>query len=249
MTTRRKLSPEELLEAQALKEIYEEVKREKKLAGQSFSQEDLAVAAGWTQGTVSAYMGGRLPINLDAAITFSILLDRPVSSFSERLQKKIELANNTTQSNQGAVVSKLVRMKRVPVFNDAQITALYGNKGSPKTGEIMLTTQHSVWTTQDVSDDAIGALLSDSSMSPDYRSGDCFIIDPAEPISPSCIVLALDKLDRPYIRYIRILETDQDGNPTNFELYAANDDYPKLSSLTHQITLVGKAVEQTRTLL
>lgn len=67
---RRPLTPEEELWCDNLKAIY---KRKKKELG--LSQKKVADLCGWnSQGTVSSYMNGRIPLNTDAKLQFAEVL-------------------------------------------------------------------------------------------------------------------------------------------------------------------------------
>ncbi len=75
------LSPEQLADAARLKAVYMEKKRELGL-----TQESLASACGWeSQGSVSQYLNGKIPLNVEAAVKFAKALRVSVSDFSPRL--------------------------------------------------------------------------------------------------------------------------------------------------------------------
>lgn len=75
------LSPEQLADAARLKAIYMAKKRELGL-----TQESLASACGWeSQGSVSQYLNGKIPLNVEAAVKFAKALRVSVSDFSPRL--------------------------------------------------------------------------------------------------------------------------------------------------------------------
>lgn len=75
------LSPEQRSDAARLKAVYTAKKREL-----SLTQEGLAAACGWeSQGTVSQYFNGKIPLNIDAAVKFARVLKVSVSEFSPQL--------------------------------------------------------------------------------------------------------------------------------------------------------------------
>lgn len=75
------LSPEQLKDAARLKAIYTSKKREL-----GITQESLASSCGWeSQGTVSQYLNGKIPLNIEAAVKFARALRVSVADFSPRL--------------------------------------------------------------------------------------------------------------------------------------------------------------------
>jgi len=75
------LSPEQLEDATRLKAVYTAKKRQLHL-----TQESLASACGWeSQGTVSQYLNGKIPLNLEAALKFAAALHVQVGDFSPRI--------------------------------------------------------------------------------------------------------------------------------------------------------------------
>ncbi|NEL65537.1 MAG: helix-turn-helix transcriptional regulator, partial [Xanthomonas perforans] len=72
MAKRRDLTPEEQAESARLKAIYEDRKAAAKARGQSLTQADVAERAGWSgQSAFSQYATGKIPLNLDAALTLA----------------------------------------------------------------------------------------------------------------------------------------------------------------------------------
>ncbi len=82
---KRQLTPTELAECNALKNIYTAKKKELGL-----TQDKLAEALGMTQAGVSMYLNGLNALNIMVAAKFSSLLDEPVSKFSPRIAGLIE---------------------------------------------------------------------------------------------------------------------------------------------------------------
>lgn len=77
---KRPLSPEELQECAALKEIYRQRKAETGL-----TQEKLANELGMNQGSLSHYLNGRNSLNLGFALDIAPLLGVSVAAFSPRI--------------------------------------------------------------------------------------------------------------------------------------------------------------------
>ena len=83
---KRPLTSEELLEAKKLNEIYKSKKKELNL-----SQLRIGGLMNISQGAVNHYLNGINALNYESAAQFSKILQVPVSDFSPRLAKKIEL--------------------------------------------------------------------------------------------------------------------------------------------------------------
>lgn len=75
------LSADQRADAARLKAIYNAKRRDLNL-----TQDSLASACGWdSQGTVSQYLNGKIPLNLKAALRFSAALKCEVADFSPQL--------------------------------------------------------------------------------------------------------------------------------------------------------------------
>ena len=93
MKTRRELTPEELAESARLKAIYENRKAAAKARGSSLTQADVAEQCGWSgQSAFSQYATGKIPLNLDALLVLSRVLDFAVEEVSPRLAKELAAA-------------------------------------------------------------------------------------------------------------------------------------------------------------
>lgn len=88
MKNTKTLTPEQLEDAKRLKALYES---KKKILG--ITQQHIADALDITQGAVGHYLNGRNALNLSAALTFSRLLQVPVSDFSPSLAKEVDGAS------------------------------------------------------------------------------------------------------------------------------------------------------------
>lgn len=91
-TKRRTLEPDELADVDRLRDV---IAQKKTSAG--LTQTKLAVLCGWeSQGTVAQYLGGHVPLNLDAAYRFAKALEVPLDTISPRLAAKaVELFGAT----------------------------------------------------------------------------------------------------------------------------------------------------------
>ncbi len=80
------LTPDQQADALRLKNVYESRK-----AALGITQDSLAAACGWeSQGTVSQYMNGKIPLNLDAALKFSVALRCSIEDFSPSLAETLK---------------------------------------------------------------------------------------------------------------------------------------------------------------
>ncbi|MEX3628445.1 MAG: XRE family transcriptional regulator [Burkholderia sp.] len=83
---RRELTDDELRDAERLRDAWERYK----IATPSATQESVAFACGWkTQGAVSQYLRGVIPLNLDALLKFAGVFGVAPQSISPRLAHKI----------------------------------------------------------------------------------------------------------------------------------------------------------------
>ena len=92
MSKRRELSSEEKAEAARLKAIYIQRKAEARSRGESLTQEIVGHRCGWesAQSAANQYLNGKVPLNLDAIINLSTVLDFKVSDVSPRLAAELE---------------------------------------------------------------------------------------------------------------------------------------------------------------
>lgn len=88
MKNTKTLTPEQLEDAKRLKALYESKKK-----SLGITQQNIADALDITQGAVGHYLNGRNALNLSAALTFSRLLQVPVSDFSPSLAKEVDGAS------------------------------------------------------------------------------------------------------------------------------------------------------------
>lgn len=81
---KRKFTDEQLEDAKRLKSVWESYKQTK-----GVTQEQLALAFGWTQGAVSQYLLGKVALNTDALIKFSAYLNVNPKEISPELAEKL----------------------------------------------------------------------------------------------------------------------------------------------------------------
>lgn len=81
-----KVSPEQKEDARRLEELFLEKK-----AIEGFSQQGFAEAHGIAgQSTVSQYLTGRIPLNLEAAVKFAVGLDVKIEQFSPSIARELD---------------------------------------------------------------------------------------------------------------------------------------------------------------
>lgn len=79
-------------------------------------------------------------------------------------------------------------------------------------------------------------------MEPEFKEEDVIIIDPqVQPVAGEFVVAINGDYEATFKKY-RPLEIDEYGR-TQFELIPLNSDYPKMSSLKQQISIIGTMVE------
>ena len=84
------LTKEQLDDAARLKAHFLQWQKARKESGLPASQEALSELLGFNQSAVSQYLNGKIPLNVDAAIKFAALMERPVLDFSPSLAAQIE---------------------------------------------------------------------------------------------------------------------------------------------------------------
>lgn len=95
-----------------------------------------------------------------------------------------------------------------------------------------------------VGDNAFALFVRGDSMSPEYREGDCVIVEPAvDPRPGDHVVAKLDNEEEATLKKYRPRGTDAEGVPI-IELVPLNDDWPTLRiDATHPGRIIGTVVE------
>lgn len=81
------LTEDQLIETQKLRRLFDAWKDQQKEGGNKISQEGAAHKLGFSQGALSQYLIGRIPLNIDVAINFAKLIGCKVGDFSPSLVK------------------------------------------------------------------------------------------------------------------------------------------------------------------
>lgn len=91
------LTPEQLADAARLKALYKEWKSSRRAAGESASQEIVAALLGFSsQSSVSQYVNGKIPLNVNALVKFSQLFSCAPEAISPELAKEIQRIAKTS---------------------------------------------------------------------------------------------------------------------------------------------------------
>lgn len=99
-----------------------------------------------------------------------------------------------------------------------------------------------ILTSLDLSDNSFALTITGRSMMPLFNEGDVIIVDPnIKPIAGDFVVAENGESEATFKKY-RELGIDEQGR-VQFELVPLNDDFPKQSTLTQQIRIVGVMVE------
>ncbi|MGP1572968.1 LexA family protein [Aggregatibacter segnis] len=99
-----------------------------------------------------------------------------------------------------------------------------------------------VFTDLEVSENAFALSIIGDSMEPEFKEEDVIIVDPqVQPVAGEFVVAINGEYEATFKKY-RPLEIDEYGR-TQFELIPLNPDYPKMSSLKQQISIIGTMVE------
>lgn len=114
---RKQLSLERKQDAARLKNAWDKYKEEAKTKGRKVTQEDISEACGWnTQAAFSAYLNGRTPLNLDALIKLSNILEVNPYDISPELAKEINSVSSTSKSpDESQSISQKPSGRWVPV--------------------------------------------------------------------------------------------------------------------------------------
>lgn len=83
------------------------------------------------------------------------------------------------------------------------------------------------------------------SMEPDFKEGDKLIIDSSLQPKPGCFVVAKNGSNDATFKKYKVTGYDEFSRD-EFELVPLNDNYPRLSSKDHQITIIGVMVRHMR---
>jgi len=124
-----------------------------------------------------------------------------------------------------------------PLVSLAQVAAGFSIKSVGMNFEV---TRHSV------SQEAFFLVITGDSTAPEFRDGDCLLIEPRVAPEPGDYVVAIDGArKKAYLSRYRLRGIKQDGDDI-FELVPLNDYYPTIRSEEQRLSVVGTVVELRR---
>ncbi|RJE69711.1 repressor [Acinetobacter sp. JS678] len=88
-------------------------------------------------------------------------------------------------------------------------------------------------------------IVQGESMEPDFKEGDMLIVDSSISPKPGCFVIAHNGSHEATFKKYRVLSHDEFGRDI-FELIPLNKDFPILSSIKHDIRIIGIVVRHIR---
>lgn len=88
-------------------------------------------------------------------------------------------------------------------------------------------------------------IVQGESMEPDFKEGDMLIVDSSISPKPGCFVIAHNGSHEATFKKYRVLSHDEFGRDI-FELIPLNKDFPILSSINHDIRIIGIVVRHIR---
>lgn len=108
------LTPAQLADASRLKALYEEWKARRRAARESASQETVAALLGFnSQSSVSQYVNGKIPLNINALVKFAALFGCAPEDISMDLAKEIQRIAEAAPEDDGA--QEFVPVRRLDV--------------------------------------------------------------------------------------------------------------------------------------
>ncbi|HEM7310211.1 XRE family transcriptional regulator [Acinetobacter baumannii] len=110
------------------------------------------------------------------------------------------------------------------------------------------TTPHSYTYTDYLSSNPeaiFSVIVQGNSMEPDFKEGDMLIVDASIAPKPGSYVIAQNGSHEATFKKYRVLSHDEYGRDI-FELIPLNKDFPILSSITHEIRIIGVVVRHMR---
>lgn len=94
------LTHDQQQDAARLKQHFQEWQRRRKHAGLPSSQEAASDLLGFNQSALSQYLNGRIPLNLQALLTFCKVIEANPADISPRLTKIVEIPSSTLSNEE-----------------------------------------------------------------------------------------------------------------------------------------------------
>jgi phage repressor protein C with HTH and peptisase S24 domain len=196
----RKITEEQLKDAARLKSAWETYKKTK-----GATQEQLALALGWTQGAVSQYLLGKVALNTDALIKFSVYLNVNPKEISPDLAEK--LINPLIDPAIVAYPNDISEIKDYPCkkkYPRVVGTAKCGDKGY-----YMDLEGGDGYIEFDAAPGSIAIRIKGHSMHPAIREGWYVVIEPDKEVTPGEYVLAKFKDGKKMVK--ELIKINSDG--------------------------------------
>ncbi len=234
------LSADQKADAARLKAIYESKKRELRL-----TQDSLAAACGWeSQGTVSQYLNGKIPLNIEAALKFSRHLKCDISEFSPSLAEPLGQAAQP----QGFVKHRAGSVNLIDPSNVEPALDLKPMRAVPVVGEVkggedgyLEELEYPVghgdgtieWPTSDQHSYALR--VRGDSMFPRYRAGEFVVVEPSieAPLGEDVVVCLNDGR-----KMLKVLNWIRDGE---VQLLSINNGFAPLTIVDREIRSIHYA--------
>ena len=229
------LTPRQKGIALNLKAIFERKKRELGL-----TQESAAKAMGWkTQGAVSNYLNGKIPLNTDAKLKFAKLLGVKVADFDPEFKHEIQIESANSSNSLGSIdvatTKSSTELKTsinedyflVPQYNDIRLSAGHGTYLSEIEGADDRMAFKRKWlSAKNLDKTKLVVVYADGdSMHPTINDGDVLLVNTADTAIISGRIYAL-KFNGVAIVKRLILKMDQYGSVIIRSDNTDKDTYP-----------------------
>lgn len=123
------LTPEQKADAARLKAIYEAKKGELQL-----TQASLAALCGWeSQGSVSQYLNGKIPLNLDAAAKLARNLECSIADFSKALDSDLRSLGEASKAPPASFIKNAVQQPACPPDQVSFVAAILADLAKTRT--------------------------------------------------------------------------------------------------------------------
>ncbi|MDC4574376.1 XRE family transcriptional regulator [Acinetobacter baumannii] len=203
---------------------------------------DLARAVGVKPPSVSDWLSGKSKTmegeNLLKASKFLGVNPNWLASGNGSPHEMIKKTNEEDLSN---ILFKDLKLHKIPVLDYVQAGFWHEvayDGSSP----------HSYTYTDYVScspESIFSVIVQGKSMEPDFKEGDMLIVDASINPKPGSYVIAQNGSHEATFKKYRVLAHDEYGRDV-FELIPINSDFPTLSSVTHDIRIIGVVVRHMR---
>ncbi|MEI1721655.1 XRE family transcriptional regulator [Acinetobacter baumannii] len=203
---------------------------------------DLARAVGVKPPSVSDWLSGKSKTmegeNLLKASKFLGVNPNWLASGNGSPHEMIKKTNEEDLSN---ILFRDLKLHKIPVLDYVQAGFWH---------EVVYdgSSPHSYTYTDYVScspESIFSVIVQGKSMEPDFKEGDMLIVDASINPKPGSYVIAQNGSHEATFKKYRVLAHDEYGRDV-FELIPINSDFPTLSSVTHDIRIIGVVVRHMR---